>query len=239
MSDEGWEALLDLIETLNLNPQNLEDKLNIDRVLWAFAVNTVVSNLDTYNGYYVHNYYLYQDEQGRFQMIPWDLDNSFVGAIMGYSYWNPNEVYHFDPFFSSFDPAWDVSTGWRISCSIILNTESSIWHTQDHLIGVDGVRLGTRGGDNESLLSNLVMPRFSLFGTKILEQRAQCVLGRLGVCRNIMAPWNREVDFLSSHAEVDVLTPTISVVDQQQWSCSKSRSKTWTPQAWSCSGPTT
>ena len=41
-------------------------------MLWAFAVNTFVSNFDTYNGYYVHNYYLYQDEQGRFQMIPWD-----------------------------------------------------------------------------------------------------------------------------------------------------------------------
>ena len=31
-----------------------------------------------------------------------------MGAILGYSYWNPNEVYHFDPFFYSFDPAWDI-----------------------------------------------------------------------------------------------------------------------------------
>ena len=106
-SENGWGALLDLITTLEFNPENLSDILNIDRVLWAMAANTVVSNLDTYNGYYVHNYYLYQDEQGRFQMIPWDLDNSFVGAIMGWSYWNPNDVYHFNPFHTGSGPAWD------------------------------------------------------------------------------------------------------------------------------------
>ena len=106
-SDDGWGALLDLITTLEFSPDELGDVLNIDRVLWAMAVNTVVSNLDTYNGYYVHNYYLYQDEQGRFQMIPWDFDNSFVGAILGWSYWSPDDVYHFDPFFTGNGAAWD------------------------------------------------------------------------------------------------------------------------------------
>ena len=106
-SDDGWEALHDLITMLEFSPENLGDILNIDRVLWAMAVNTVVSNLDTYNGYYVHNYYLYQDVEGRFQMIPWDLDNSFVGAVMGWSYWSPDDVYHFDPFFTGNGAAWD------------------------------------------------------------------------------------------------------------------------------------
>jgi hypothetical protein len=102
-SDAGWDGLMDLISTLEFNPESLPDVLNVDRVLWAMAVNTVVSNLDTYNGYYVHNYYLYQDSEQRFQMIPWDFDNSFVGAIMGWSYWNPNEVYQFDPFWTGWD----------------------------------------------------------------------------------------------------------------------------------------
>jgi len=106
-SDDGWGPLLDLITTLEFSPEDLGDVLNIDRVLWAMAVNTVVSNLDTYNGYYVHNYYLYQDVEGRFQMIPWDFDNSFVGAILGWSYWSPDDVYHFDPFFTGNGAAWD------------------------------------------------------------------------------------------------------------------------------------
>ena len=44
-------------------------------------VNQVISNLDTYNGYYVHNYYLYQREDGLFNMIPWDLSESFVSVL--------------------------------------------------------------------------------------------------------------------------------------------------------------
>jgi hypothetical protein len=104
-SEMGWEGLISLISTLNLDSESLAQVLNIDRVLWAMAVNTVVSNLDTYNGYYVHNFYMYEDSDQRFQMIPWDFDNSFVGAIMGWSYWNPNEVYHFDPFWTGWDAA--------------------------------------------------------------------------------------------------------------------------------------
>ena len=67
----------------NSHTEDLGDVLNIDRVLWAMAVNTVVSNLDTYNGYYVHNYYLYQDEEGRFQMIPWGLRQFFCWSHFG------------------------------------------------------------------------------------------------------------------------------------------------------------
>ena len=33
-------------------------------------------------------------------MIPWDLDNSFVGAIMGWDYWNPSNVYEYDPYYT-------------------------------------------------------------------------------------------------------------------------------------------
>ena len=106
-SDHGWSELLALITALEFNPAALPDFLNIDRVLWAMAVNTVTSNLDTYNGYYVHNYYLYLDEEGRFQMIPWDFDNTFVGAILGFSFFNPAEVYQFDPFYIGSGPADD------------------------------------------------------------------------------------------------------------------------------------
>ncbi len=103
-SEHGWGALMDLIYTLNYDYSNLENILNIDRVLWAFAVNTAMLNLDTYNGYYIHNYYLYQSEDGLFQMIPWDLDNAFVGAILGFDYWSPEVVYNYDTYGSQYDP---------------------------------------------------------------------------------------------------------------------------------------
>jgi hypothetical protein len=97
-SEHGWGELQDLIYTINYDQDYIEDVLNVDRVLWAFAVNQAISNLDTYNGYYVHNYYLYLAENGLWQMIPWDFDNSFVGAIMAWDYFTPENVYHFDPY---------------------------------------------------------------------------------------------------------------------------------------------
>ena len=99
-SDYGWTELVNLIKTIHLDFDNIDSVLNVDRTLWAFAVNQVVQNLDCYNTYYVHNYYLYQTKDGLFQMIPWDLDNSFSGAIMGFDFWNPSNIYEYDPYFA-------------------------------------------------------------------------------------------------------------------------------------------
>jgi len=98
-SDKGWAELLQLINTLNNNTAEIDSILNVDRVLWAFAVNSVIANLDTYNGFYIHNYYLYQTKDGLFQMIPWDLSESFGGALLGGVWATPNDIYHFDPFY--------------------------------------------------------------------------------------------------------------------------------------------
>ena len=97
-SDYGWEELLDFIDTLNNHFNEIDSVLNVDRVLWYFAVNAVISNLDTYNGYYIHNYYLYQTRDGLFQIIPWDLDNSFLGAILGFT--SPTTLYQRDPYYT-------------------------------------------------------------------------------------------------------------------------------------------
>lgn len=96
-SDHGWTELRDLIGSINSPLFPIDSILNVDRVLWAFAVNTVLLNLDTYNGLFQHNYYLYQTEDGLFQMIPWDLTETFVAALLNF---NPNidELYEYDPY---------------------------------------------------------------------------------------------------------------------------------------------
>ncbi len=99
-SDHGWQELVHLIKTIDLDFENIDSVLNVDRTLWAFAVNQVIQNLDCYNTYYIHNYYLYQTKDGLFQMIPWDLDNSFAGAIMGWDFWNPSNIYEYDLYYS-------------------------------------------------------------------------------------------------------------------------------------------
>ncbi|MCR9170889.1 MAG: CotH kinase family protein [bacterium] len=100
----GWSELVELIDVLNNDPANLDTILNIDRVLWAFAVNQVIANLDTYNGLFQHNYYLYQTGDGLFQMIPWDVSESFVGALLQFNP-NFNELYEYDPY-NGYNSSW-------------------------------------------------------------------------------------------------------------------------------------
>lgn len=96
-SPAGWTEMRDLIYTLNFEPELIDSVLNVDRVLWAFAANTVTANLDTYNGLFQHNYYMYQTQDGLFQMIPWDLSESFEGALLGYTQ-TPDSMYEYDPY---------------------------------------------------------------------------------------------------------------------------------------------
>jgi spore coat protein CotH len=76
-SDEGWDELYYLIDTLNEHQSEIEALLNVDRTLWMHAFNYSLINFDSYVGY-AQNYYLYQDNDGQFQPILWDLNMSFA-----------------------------------------------------------------------------------------------------------------------------------------------------------------
>lgn len=76
-SDYGWPELYELIDLLNEDPDNIESILNVDRTLWMHAFNYVLVNFDSYIGY-AQNYYLYKDDNGRFNPIIWDLNMSFA-----------------------------------------------------------------------------------------------------------------------------------------------------------------
>jgi len=101
-SESGWSDLLDLIYTLNFEIDNIENILNVDRALWYFSASVVMPDLDAYNGFYMHNYYLYRNtSSGQFEVIPWDKDHTFGGAMIntilamgGDVSW----VYGWDPF---------------------------------------------------------------------------------------------------------------------------------------------
>lgn len=95
-SDTGWVQLLNFINILNNDPASLESVINIDRVLWFFAVSQVISNEDTYNTSIIHNYYLYRTADGKFQIIPWDLTESFCGILFG---GDPASHYEMDPLY--------------------------------------------------------------------------------------------------------------------------------------------
>lgn len=93
----GWPEFLNMIDVLNNDISNIESVINVDRVLWNFAVTTVLSNEDTYNTTIIHNYYMYQTADGKFQMMPWDLTESFCGVL--FSGGTPQDHYELDPLY--------------------------------------------------------------------------------------------------------------------------------------------
>ena len=107
-SEHGWSDLMELISTLNFHTENIENILNVDRVLWYFASSVVIPDLDSYIFPFLpHNYYLYQNASGQFEIIPWDKDQSFGGSVInlflifgGNAYW----VYNHPPFYYENDP---------------------------------------------------------------------------------------------------------------------------------------
>lgn len=76
-SDAGWDDLIALTNTLSNNTANIETVLDVDRALWMLAFDNVFVNLDSYIGQFKQNYYLYKDNNGRFNPIVWDLNMSF------------------------------------------------------------------------------------------------------------------------------------------------------------------
>ena len=82
----GWAKLIALMDTLKNNASALPKILDIDRAIWMHAFNSVFSNYDSYTGAFSQNYYLYEDDHGRFLPIIWDLNMSiggFPGGIGG------------------------------------------------------------------------------------------------------------------------------------------------------------
>lgn len=77
-----WTDLVHMIDKLNNTPAatfeaEAERVINVDRALWYFALMNLLINSDDYMGA-GHNYYMYFDPtDGRMNMIPWDLNESF------------------------------------------------------------------------------------------------------------------------------------------------------------------
>jgi len=77
-SDEGWDELVNFLNVFNNDVSSIEDVLNVDRHLWMLAFDNLLANLDAPINI-EHNYYLCQDNAGRFNPILWDLNMCFGG----------------------------------------------------------------------------------------------------------------------------------------------------------------
>ncbi|MGO1042346.1 CotH kinase family protein [Clostridioides difficile] len=72
-----WSKVTKLLKSLDTG-EDIEKYLDVDSVLKNIAINTALLNLDSYQGNFAHNYYLYEQD-GVFSMLPWDFNMSFGG----------------------------------------------------------------------------------------------------------------------------------------------------------------
>ncbi|MCC0683924.1 CotH kinase family protein [Clostridioides sp. ZZV15-6383] len=72
-----WSKVTKLLKSLDTG-EDIEKYLDVDSVLKNIAINTALLNLDSYQGSFAHNYYLYEQD-GVFSMLPWDFNMSFGG----------------------------------------------------------------------------------------------------------------------------------------------------------------
>lgn len=76
-SGKGWQDLVDLCDTLSNKTSAIEKILDVDRAFWMLAFDNIFVNIDSYIGAITQNYYLYRDDNKRFNTTVWDLNESF------------------------------------------------------------------------------------------------------------------------------------------------------------------
>ncbi len=98
-SDYGWNDLVSFLDTLNNYSTYVDEVLNIDRHLWFLAFENTLVNLDSpINN--PQNYYMYKDDAGRMNPIPWDLNESFgvFTMLQGGGPMGTTQLQRLDPF---------------------------------------------------------------------------------------------------------------------------------------------
>ena len=98
----GRDDLQQLIDSLEYVKDNeyyefCKETFDYDKMLNIIALNMLLANGSTY----YHNYYMYHDihNSGKWIMLPWDMDKTFIGYSKYFPYHSTNQIWiHDNPF---------------------------------------------------------------------------------------------------------------------------------------------
>jgi len=215
-SDEGWNDLVELIDVLNNRPNDIGTVLNVDRVLWYFAVSMVIPNLDTYSGYYIHNYYLYKHKNGLFQIIPWDLSESFGGVLLNLDFVNESDIVQYSPFHGG-DP---FVNRMPLVHKLLADEENKLRYTAHLRTIINEVYDTTLLAQEINAVQARLQPHVLADNNRGLpdeafsqnvRQNLDLPIVKLGGILNIVS---QRKTFLQAHPEITKTPPTISNVTQ-------------------------
>lgn len=80
ITDSDKDRLIASLKDLS-EYNNLDEVVDIEKVIRYFVVHNFVCNGDSYTGSMIHNYYLYE-ENGKLSMLPWDYNLAY-GTFQG------------------------------------------------------------------------------------------------------------------------------------------------------------
>ncbi len=80
VSKADQNRLIEALKKLNAY-EDIENVVDVDKVIRYFVVHNYVCNGDSYTGSIIHNYYLHESD-GKLSMIPWDYNLAF-GTFQG------------------------------------------------------------------------------------------------------------------------------------------------------------
>ena len=110
-SSNDWTKLGRFLDTLNNHFTHIEDVMDIDRTLWMMAFENLTVCLDGPINSIPHNFYLFQDNNGRFSPVIWDMNMSFGTFVNGLPPpVNVTDLQELDIFHKNADPLNKLTT---------------------------------------------------------------------------------------------------------------------------------
>ncbi|MGN7476936.1 CotH kinase family protein [Solibacillus silvestris] len=83
MNEKTAEKNSNIVNMMKEISEGDTSSIDTDQIARYFALNTALVSMDSYQGSFKHNYYLYEDGDGVFSVIPWDYNMSFGGFTGG------------------------------------------------------------------------------------------------------------------------------------------------------------
>lgn len=216
--DWAWGDLQNLTKVLANEPAKAGTVLDVDRALWMLALNNVMINLSSYSGYRSINYYLYKDDNGHFQVIPWDLNLSFG------SYKNPGIGLGSDlelKDLQTLDPLLHSNNPYKPLISQLLKEPlyKKMYLSHIRQIVEDNFSNGAYEKRAQELQGMIVVPfnddRNKLYSLDDFQRSLRETIGRKSKIPGIVELMSKRVRFLKEHPELTILPPAITDINVQ------------------------
>ncbi len=210
---DNYQALAEVVAAINAGTDNLEELLDIDQTLWFLAFHNLFANLSSYLGKEAPNYFLYQDSNGQFSPIIWNL-NFIIGTYKNLgrgSDLSVEQLIELDPFLH-------IDNQLKPLVSRLLNNTKNQKLYRSHLrtLIYEEILSGQFEARAKALQAQIEVPFTNdpnrYYETADFDKSLVAVIGKVSKVPGIVTFMNERARFLKKHAELIYIPSEISNV---------------------------